>query len=317
MMMSITTVAYKDDPFCLIQLGFNSTMEEATERNNDAYYEFLEYLFNYLPTLSDASFGGYTSMGKIIPGPIGTSPYSANPSFYTLPTLDAVEETTPRQHYYSMTIGRFNTTPEEIQTIVQPLLDKFQTYNGSLEGYFYPEPHPSYGDYRDMIPFGGVGVNTILSSRLWPKEAFTAPGLQDTLRTITNPGLQLLMVSGPNVRNKPGDSVSALPAWRKAYGHAITPLTTAWKDPAQKAKSIAHINNVWLPALKSRAPDSGSYIAESTNFQPDWQHEFWGSNYPRLQGIKKKLDPKGVFYCSACVGAEDWKEDSSGRVCKA
>jgi FAD/FMN-containing dehydrogenase len=31
---------------------------------------------------------------------------------------------------------------------------------------------------------------------------------------------------------------------------------------------------------------------------PDWQHAFWGANYPRLLDIKRKVDPDDVFWCT-------------------
>ncbi|KAI8258043.1 FAD-linked oxidoreductase ZEB1 [Colletotrichum sp. SAR 10_77] len=58
-------------------------------------------------------------------------------------------------------------------------------------------------------------------------------------------------------------------------------------------------------ALRSLAPDSGAYINEADDREPDWQKTFWGRNYDRLREIKKKYDPDSIQWCHRCVGSED------------
>jgi len=41
--------------------------------------------------------------------------------------------------------------------------------------------------------------------------------------------------------------------------------------------------------------DFGAYPGYVDKYLPDGQHEYWGSNYLRLQQIKAKLDPQNVF----------------------
>lgn len=42
---------------------------------------------------------------------------------------------------------------------------------------------------------------------------------------------------------------------------------------------------------------------------------FWGSNYARLEAIKKKVDPTNVLWCSPCIGADMLTYDDE-RLCK-
>jgi hypothetical protein len=62
------------------------------------------------------------------------------------------------------------------------------------------------------------------------------------------------------------------------------------------------------------ARQPGSYVSESDYFEPDWQHSFWGPNYPRLAAAKKKYDPAGLFFVHHGVGSEEWSADGFTKV---
>jgi FAD/FMN-containing dehydrogenase len=64
-----------------------------------------------------------------------------------------------------------------------------------------------------------------------------------------------------------------------------------------------------MAELRNVAPGTGSYVSESDYFEPDWQHSFWGTNYPRLLAAKRKYDPEGLFIVHHGVGSEDWSDD--------
>lgn len=53
----------------------------------------------------------------------------------------------------------------------------------------------------------------------------------------------------------------------------------------------------------------GSYVSESNFFEANWQQSFWGDNYGRLAGVKKKYDRKGLFFVHHGVGSEEWSDD--------
>jgi Berberine and berberine like len=50
-------------------------------------------------------------------------------------------------------------------------------------------------------------------------------------------------------------------------------------------------------------------------YEPNFQETFWGTNYPRLLAIKRKVDPHDVFWCQPCVGNERW-EVVDDMLCK-
>jgi FAD/FMN-containing dehydrogenase len=64
-----------------------------------------------------------------------------------------------------------------------------------------------------------------------------------------------------------------------------------------------------MAALRKVAPGAGSYVSESDYFLRDWQHGFWGANYPRLARAKRRYDPDGLFVVHHGVGSEAWSAD--------
>ena len=315
-MISVTVVAYDEKPFGLASLSFNSTVDEANRNNNTKFFELLTYAYQYFPKLSDASFGGYTVGGKIETGG-SPNPFSAPTPENSVPSLTWINDPTPKQMFFYIVGGVVNKTAEDLQPLFQPLIDRFNRYNGSLQGTATFESLDSFTTYRETIGAGGVGVNTLLGTRLWDKAALTGPGLTETLRTLFNPGLQALLVSGPKVRQNSATAVAAQPAWRQTYAHVIAPMALPYKDPAGQRAGTDYVANVFLPTLTRRAPSTGAYVNEAFPDQPDWQRTFWGGNYARLLAIKRRVDPRGVFWCKVCVGGEEWHDDGTGRICRA
>jgi FAD/FMN-containing dehydrogenase len=66
--------------------------------------------------------------------------------------------------------------------------------------------------------------------------------------------------------------------------------------------------------LRSIVPVAGAYVSESNFFDQSWQESFWGPNYPRLQAVKAKYDPMGLFFVHHGVGSEEWSADGFTRL---
>jgi hypothetical protein len=69
-----------------------------------------------------------------------------------------------------------------------------------------------------------------------------------------------------------------------------------------------------MDELRRLLPNAGSYVSESDFFAPDWQQAFWGTNYARLQAVKAKYDPEGLFFVHHGVGSERWSADGFARL---
>jgi hypothetical protein len=82
-------------------------------------------------------------------------------------------------------------------------------------------------------------------------------------------------------------------------------------EAARKSRERVH---ACINELRILAPNGGSYVSESNFFEKDWQHSYWGSNYPRLASVKKKYDPTGLFFVHNGVGSEEWSADGFTKL---
>jgi FAD/FMN-containing dehydrogenase len=81
----------------------------------------------------------------------------------------------------------------------------------------------------------------------------------------------------------------------------------------QKARRGAAANARVMEVFHKLVPGAGSYVSESDYFLKNWQHAFWGPNYPRLLLVKKRYDPDGLFTVHHGVGSEAWSTDGFTR----
>ncbi len=144
------------------------------------------------------------------------------------------------------------------------------------------------------------------ASRYWSIELQPSKGLAGAPAevlaaardTATNPAMlgafALAIVAG-----------NGAPAYAEIAGHAPD-LARARYDANAIARATAE--------LRKLVPNPGSYVSESDFFEKDWQHAFWGDNYPRLRAVKATYDPHGLFFVHHGVGSEDWSADGFTKL---
>jgi hypothetical protein len=139
------------------------------------------------------------------------------------------------------------------------------------------------------------------AGRIWPIELHFQKGLagaspevtEAAARTATNPAMReafvLAIIGSEGPPARPG-----LPGYQP--------------DLAAARSDVAHIGKAMV-VLRTLVPDSGSYVAESNFFEPNWQRSYWGANYARLLDVKRRYDPDGLFFVHHGVGSEAWSAD--------
>ncbi|KAI1660631.1 FAD-binding domain-containing protein [Daldinia decipiens] len=118
--------------------------------------------------------------------------------------------------------------------------------------------------------------------------------------------------------NTPVSNSATNPRFRKSTDFSIiglpVPDDATW---AQKEDLQSVLTNIQDAAMRKAGPNGCAYVNEGDPYQPNWQDNFWGSEYPKLLETRKKWDPHGVFYAVSTPGTEDWEVIEYGtRLCR-
>jgi len=99
-----------------------------------------------------------------------------------------------------------------------------------------------------------------------------------------------------------------------SFGPPAYPGIAGFEPDLDAARADARAVGRAIDALRQVAPEPGAYVSESNFFERDWQHAYWGENYPRLQAVKAAYDPDGLFFVHHGVGSEEWSADGFTRL---
>ncbi|KAJ4383141.1 hypothetical protein N0V85_008475 [Neurospora sp. IMI 360204] len=281
-----------------------------------------------IKTFPDAKVGGATLSFYSAENPTDKF-YAAIDAFHSaLP--DMVAAGTMVVYYFTSSffmiapMTAYAKSEEEVKNIMAPYLETLDTMGVNYTaGYSETETYyDHYNQYFGPLPTGNIKVGIAqYGGRLIPVDTVknNATAFAKTARFIAESGVTFIGV-GTDVSAFGKDNQNAvLPAWRKALVHAT--LTTPWSfEPEDWDKMLENqdlMTDVIMPAIEDATPGSGAYMNEANFQQPDFQHQFFGSNYDNLMCIKKKYDPTNFFYATAAVGSEAWTVANNGRMCKS
>ncbi|KAK4450485.1 hypothetical protein QBC34DRAFT_437309 [Podospora aff. communis PSN243] len=210
-----------------------------------------------------------------------------------------------------------NKTAAEVTAIVKPLLEQFDAIG--LNYTTVTKEFPSFFDlYIDMFEDELAGSPSLTGGWTFTHDniATNTDGMVAAYRnTLDNGGI----VVGHIWESGKGVTESAIhPSFRNAATKIIAAVPVAVNASlAEKQVAQDKLANVIDPVLRAAGPGGCAYINEADPLQANWQTNFWGSNYPKLKDLRKKWDPKGVFYAVSTPGTEEWEVIEYGtRLCK-
>lgn len=180
---------------------------------------------------------------------------------------------------------------------------------------------PTYLAHYKNFTITPYTVNETVASRLIPRsfvqEESSVSALVSKMRDVVEGSNGIINVIASNVSGSAKPGVNAVPAaWRSSLFHMNFGLSLS-QDASWEQLSTSHeLVAQWQDQFRGLVPDSGSYISESTFSDKTWKHDYFGDNYERLLGIKRKYDPESVFWANVAVGSDDvWEPREDGRLC--
>ncbi|KAH8901468.1 FAD-binding domain-containing protein [Thozetella sp. PMI_491] len=228
--------------------------------------------------------------------------YSYTNSSFRILALTAYNRT---QGEVEAMLAPFKASLTSLAVAPQPNITQFSSYREHFLHYFGPFPEGIVG----------VGVN-FLGGRLVSRDGLSKMG--PVAREMMRLGLLVAGVSLDVSRFGQHNANAVLPQWRDSIVSAILQLPYSFDVPfSDMIAEAEEMTDTVMPIIEKVTPGSGAYMNEADYRDPNWKTNFFGANYDKLLGIKKRYDPKGLFYATAAVNSDAWTIDSNGRMCRA
>jgi hypothetical protein len=220
-MISAAMKIHPNYPASNFTMIYSSTKEEAEANANANFYAVLADMFEGLVSWSDNYVNGYFTFGPTSAQQTGTT------------TTSKRSEGSGEPMSVSFTGYGHNMTGQQLKDLMAPftsILNATQGVHGSILISEVPHISDVLGTDAGYSP---AGVNIIIGSRLWAKEALLDKArLLDFYRKVessyssgaeagvfTGP-ISGLLISGPGLRDAPdADQTSVSPSWRRTYLH--------------------------------------------------------------------------------------------------
>lgn len=305
---SVVVKAYVNTPVTLLSfmLGNSTDGSHVVPRND--FFKALKVLWQSFPALTDANtysfFFVFNTNGQL--------------------TLDM-------RNFFA--VGH---SPESLDALMKPFFDTVtdlgipyvKAKNSTYYSTFYPAYMDAWG--RNSFPLGlatSLPGNRLVPKSMWANSTNFEIMWKTVVAHIESARHFGVYHQAPKNPQNVDNAVSS--AWRNTQSFFIT-KTPNFAENAS-AEVIAAANRVLheeiLQPWRDIAPASkggGSYLNEAAVDEADWKHEFYGQQYERLVEIKKKYDPKSVFYATTAIGSDEWEvrapymgvTTQNGKLCR-
>jgi len=180
---------------------------------------------------------------------------------------------------------------------------EFPTYKAWFDSVFGAQEEPKEGEDLQIeppAPRGNVPMDSWLIGSKALQSSNLAAALAESMPKMEGGMLRGHLTAGGKVNDAASGAPLVNPAWRTALVHII-------------GTGSGQSN---VTAIKRLEESSGSYSNEdSGSLERNWKRVMWGSKYGQLIKVKHSIDPKGVFWVSPGIAADEWRI-VEGRLCK-
>jgi hypothetical protein len=209
-----------------------------------------------------------------------------------------------------------NMTINQTQELLRPWTNDLSNLGININPN-YKEYDTFWSAWNASFPLEAIEKTHVASgSRLWPRTNWDNETIlnntYDAIKASADAGLTTIAFNQAPTWAAGGKQDTAVnPAWRETLCHMISSVN--WPIYASTDEQMAVRQNFTFKHMqrwRDASPGAGSYLSESDRLEPNFQWSFYGSHYPRLLELKKKLDPKNVFWASTAVGSEFFQVES-------
>jgi hypothetical protein len=213
----------------------------------------------------------------------------------------------------------FNLTADDMSSALAPFIKSLTTQNLTLQPNFtsYDSYHKHYEHYYGPLPEGvfGVAGGDLIGGRFLHRDVL--PNMGSAIKTSVLSIGGTFIGQSTNVSRFKSSSRAVIPQWRQAVVMSSYSLPYSFHVPfADMQAQQNRITRDIMPQIEAITPNAGAYINEADYQQKDWQDVFYGSNYGGLLNVKRKYDPKTLFWNAIAVGSEGWQIFEGGRMCR-
>jgi FAD/FMN-containing dehydrogenase len=261
---------------------------------------FIRKFVEEYPKWSDAGWSGYMSFDHGIPSWVGMNPTttSVDEAHKSQKEFFDFVNSTPGMSYKILDNAVFHSYLEYLRIPTTPFLS-------------VPQPAP----YREAI-----FDNFFMAGWLMPRRLYEGAQIENHAKVLTevvmkNPYFMIMGIGGGAVATKADEEdTSVNPAFRKALTFYLFGDNMPYGATLAERTRVSKAVSTDAQLFRDLAPESGSYLNEADEIEPNWQRAFWGEHYPRLLEIKETYDPDRLFVCAQCVGSEGRSADLNCKV---
>jgi hypothetical protein len=291
---SVTVRAHPDLEVTASKFGFSSA-----QTGNETFWAAIR---SYVDSWIDNADAGTYTYWTLIPTN-GTFSFAFSPFF--APNKTEAEATALLQPFF--------TKLTDLGIKFDPNITHFDNY---------------YDAWRSSFPLEAVQKPNVASaSRLFPRTNFeTEDKRQEWFERIKASSERNRVQVHFNMQAKdPANGDNAVNShWRPLVSFSIQSVRWPVNSTSEQImKARTEFQNVDMESWREISLGAGGYLAEADRLEPSFGNAFWGTKYPRLLELKKKLDPYNVFYAATAVGSETWRVESvdglpneNGKLCK-
>jgi hypothetical protein len=149
-----------------------------------------------------------------------------------------------------------------------------------------------------LPPAGSLVREPLAATSHVPATTMSAAGTRAVVRAVEGAagthGLRQVTASLDAL----GGAVAQVRAADTAFAHRTSPYTVqytaTWTDPALPGAPFDAVVRGMRAAMTPYL-GAGAYLNYCDASLPGWEQAYWGANYPRLQAVKRAVDPDEVF----------------------